>query len=386
MNRALMITLLLLIIFLTACQKFYPNAERVFILENEIYYTAKLDKKTALYNIDGHLVKILDFKPDIIFNDLDYFKYDVNSGVLISYNDSLINIIDEQILSVSNGSIFMIGHNEDTYIYNFFDNDTLFLNHQESYEQVFRDSSQHYFIISVNDSLKIFKDNFSLAKIIQSSSKNFLHNGKYGLNIIQLENGVIKTNKNLITLESKYDSILSYERIRNQDFFLLKKNDMIYLIDEKGFIQKSYQYKQGYYKIISLNGDIHVGILKSNLFQVKGNPTQFFDQLYFDTYEISIIFDQGMYIVYNTLNENKILCNTSPRYNPIHPKVMSCMSESEIIYFNSYLDIIFNIEKKHFIDFNYKDGFGYLLKSNQNYKIQLIQINLENLTQPHSNI
>ena len=64
-------------------------------------------------------------------------------------------------------------------------------------------------------------------------------------------------------------------------FFCLK-NDMIYLIDEKGFIQKSYQYKQGYYKIISLNGDIHVGILKSNLFQVKGNLTQFFDQLYFD--------------------------------------------------------------------------------------------------------
>ena len=92
--------------------------------------------------------------------------------MLISYNDSLINIIDEQILSVSDGSIFMIGHNE-IYIYNFFDNDTLFLNHQESYEQVFRDSSQHYFIISVNDSLKIFKDNFSLVKNYSIKLKEF---------------------------------------------------------------------------------------------------------------------------------------------------------------------------------------------------------------------
>ena len=46
-----MITLLLLIIFLTACQKFYPNAERVFILENEIYYTAKLDQRKLLFII-----------------------------------------------------------------------------------------------------------------------------------------------------------------------------------------------------------------------------------------------------------------------------------------------------------------------------------------------
>ena len=70
----------------------------------------------------------------------------------------------------------------------------------------------------------------------------------------------------------------------------------------------------------------------------------------------------------------------------ISERIRSEMFASLDPYFNSYLDIIFNIEKKHFIDFNYKDGFGYLLKSNQNSKIQLIQINLENLTQPHSNI
>ena len=103
-------------------------------------------------------------------------------------------------------------------------------------------------------------------------------------NITQIKN--IKTNKNLITLESKYDSILSYERIRNQDFFLLKKNDMIYLFSDGyqdqfgGERNKKFmisKLKKLLLKISNENVDTQLQKLKTEFELWKGNEEQIDD-------------------------------------------------------------------------------------------------------------